>query len=198
MLQAERENKGGIKYRYTSRVCSPFVESLQHIMWRPPFVSPRVSASNSIAPLTVLNYFLYPRHTWRMLWLAKVSQPEFMWCFALLYWWIKQMTGNVNVNIEAPGWGKYWGLRDSCMERKKRRFSFFFFFEGEVIKCICLTGAYVYTRGTKRNEYFWPSPLKCLLFALTVIAKYFLGAILSVLQVIQKKYPWSDWNRLYW
>lgn len=29
----------------------------------------------------------------------------------------------------------------------------------------------------------------------TVTAKYFLAAILSVLQVIRKKYPWNDWNR---
>lgn len=42
----------------------------------------------------------------------------------------------------------------------------FFFFEGEVIKYICLTGAYVYTGGTNSNEYFWPSPHKCLLFSL--------------------------------
>lgn len=32
----------------------------------------------------------------------------------------------------------------------------------------------------------------------TETAKYFLGAILSVLQVIHEKYPWNDWNRFYW
>lgn len=174
-LQAERKSKGNIKYRHASRdeVPTSLLRSFQPTMWRKAFVSLHVLAFSCSS---VLNYSLYPRRAWRMLWLTKVDQPGFMWCFALLYCQIKQMTGDVNVNTEAPGGGKYWGK--TARRRKKKG------------KCtsVALTAANI-------------SGLLILSACFShwsVTAKYFLGAILSVLQVIHEKYPWNDWNRFYW
>ena len=79
------------------------------------------------------------------------------------------------------------------MEKKKR--GIFFFFEGEVIKYICLMEHMYTLDGLTAMNIFGLLHVSACFSQWTVAAKYFLGAILSVLQVIHKKYPWSDWNR---
>lgn len=61
-------------------------------------------------------------------------------------------------------------MRGSCIEKKGFFFvvvfKLLYFCVEKVVKYICLAGVYVYTRGTNRSKYFWPSPCKCLLFSL--------------------------------
>lgn len=197
-LQAERKSKGNIKYRHASRdeVPTPLLRSFQPSMWRKAFVSPHVLAFSCSS---VLNYSLYPRRAWRMLWLTKVDQPGFMWCFALLYYQIKQMTGDVNVNTEAPGGGKYWG---ETAQRRKKKGDFlknFFFFRKRDNKIYLLDRSILSTLVALTAVNISGLLLLSACFShWSVTAKYFLGAILSVLQVIHEKYPWNDWNRFYW
>lgn len=94
-----------------------------------------------------------------MLWLAKVNQPEFMWCLhsciAELSKWLVMLMWTMRLQEEGNSEGRLHEEEEECLGGV--------FCEGEVIKYICLTGAYVYTGGTNSNEYFWPSPRKCLL-----------------------------------
>lgn len=145
-LQAERKSKGNIKYRHASRdeVPIPLLRSFQPTMWRKAFVKPHVLAFSCSS---VLNYSLYPRHAWRMLWLTQVDQPGFMWCFALLYCQIKQMPGDANVRLQEEGSTE--GKLHEKEEKKKAKFFLFFplsfiflFLEGRIIKYICLIGPY--------------------------------------------------------
>lgn len=198
-LQAERKSKGNIKHRRASRdeVPTSLLRSFQPTMWRKAFMSPHVLAFSCSS---VLNYSLYPRHAWRMLWLTKVDQPGFMWCFALLYCQIKQMTGDVNVNIEAPGGGKYWG-KTACRRKKKEMWGFvrFFFFGSRDNKIYLLDRNILSTLVALTAVNISGLLLLSGYFShWSVAAKCFLGAILSVLQVSHEKYPWNDWNRFYW
>lgn len=59
-----------------------------------------------------------------MLWLTQVDQPGFMWCFALLYCQIKQMSGDANVRLQEGGSTE--GKLHEKEEKKKLNFSFFF------------------------------------------------------------------------
>lgn len=197
MLQAERRSKGNIKYRHASRdeVPTPLLRSFQPTMWRKAFVSPHVLAFSCPS---VLNHSLYPRHPWRMLWLTKVDQPGFMWCFALLYCQIKQITGDVNANTEKEG-----STEGRLHEKNKKRGKFFLFFsffflEGEITKYICSMGVYCIHEGLTAGNISGLLLLSACFSHWTVTAKDFLSTILSVLQVIHEKYPWNDWNRFYW
>lgn len=106
------------------------------------------------------------------------------------------MTGDVNVNTEKEGSteGKAAGRR----RKKEGNFFFFFFLRRRDNKIYLLDGSILRAlEGLTAVNISGLLLLSACFSHWTVTAKYFPGAILTVLQVIHEKYPWNDWNRFY-